>query len=49
VRDFQAKDSPDAIAEQVLAAIKPIDDIRSSREYRLFMVAVYVKRLLEAV
>ncbi|MDR2734915.1 MAG: FAD binding domain-containing protein [Spirochaetota bacterium] len=47
--DFQAKDSPDYIAEQVLAAIKPIDDIRSSREYRRFMASVFVKRLLEEV
>lgn len=48
-RDFQAKESPDAIAAEVLAAIKPIDDIRSSREYRQFMASVFVKRLLEEV
>jgi len=49
VRDFTAADSPDEIAKGVLAAIKPIGDVRSSGEYREFMVQVYVKRLLEEV
>ena len=49
VNDFSATAKPDEIAKGVLAAIKPIDDIRSSRDYREFMVQVYVKRLLEEV
>jgi carbon-monoxide dehydrogenase medium subunit len=49
VNDFKASDSPDEIAKGVLAAIKPIDDIRSSGEYRAFMVKAYIKRLLEEV
>ena len=49
VHDFRLADSPDDIAKEVLAAIKPIDDVRSSGEYREFMVKVYVKRLLEEV
>ena len=49
VKDCKTSDSPDVIAKAVLDAIKPIDDVRSSKVYREFMVQVYVKRLLERV
>ncbi|MCK4541207.1 MAG: FAD binding domain-containing protein [Spirochaetales bacterium] len=35
------------IIDKVLGAITPIDDIRGSKDYRNFMVGVYIKRLLE--
>jgi carbon-monoxide dehydrogenase medium subunit len=45
--------APDASFEEVHAAaakaISPIDDVRSTREYREHMVGVYLKKLLEEV
>jgi carbon-monoxide dehydrogenase medium subunit len=38
----------DAVVAAVLAAINPISDVRCTREYRLFMVETFVRRLLEA-
>jgi carbon-monoxide dehydrogenase medium subunit len=49
IKDFKTSDKADDIVSGVSAAIKPIDDIRSSRAYREFMVKVYVRRLLEEV
>ena len=49
VKDCKASDSAEVLAKAALEAIKPIDDVRSSKEYREFMVQVYVKRLLERV
>ncbi len=49
VRDCKAGESADTLAQAALQAVKPIDDVRSSKEYREFMVQVYVKRLLERV
>lgn len=45
--------SPDATVQEIQAAaqkaISPIDDVRSSKEYRRFMVDVFIKRLMEEV
>ncbi len=47
--DF-ALDTPVAEIQKVAqAAISPIDDVRCTKEYRRFMVDVYIRRLMEAV
>ncbi len=47
--DF-APDTPVAEIQKVAqAAISPIDDVRCTKEYRRFMVDIYIRRLLEAV
>ena len=47
--DF-ALDAPVAEIQKVAqAAISPIDDVRCTKEYRRFMVDVYIRRLMEAV
>jgi len=47
--DFPA-DTPAAdIAAEAERSIMPIDDIRASRDYRLFMVKVYIERLMAAL
>jgi len=43
------KDSPDEAARKVLAAVSPISDVRGTREYRVHMIGVYVRRLLAEV
>ncbi len=37
---------PDEAVARTLAAVKPIDDVRCTAEYRLFMIETYVRRLL---
>lgn len=49
VRDFSANDSLDTVIADTQAAICPIDDVRCTKEYRLFMVGVYLKRLWQEV
>jgi CO/xanthine dehydrogenase FAD-binding subunit len=46
---FAATDTVDAVAAALAAAIRPIDDVRCSREYRLFMADIYLKRLWQEV
>ena len=45
--------APDASAEEIQkaaqSAISPIDDVRCTKEYRSFMVDVYIKRLNEGI
>lgn len=49
VRDFNVSDDVEQVMEETRAAITPIDDVRCTRDYRLFMVGVYVKRLWQEV
>ena len=47
--DF-APDTPVAEIQKVAqAAISPIDDVRCTKEYRRFMVDIYIRRLMEEV
>lgn len=39
--------APDDVVAAVLAAVAPISDVRCTREYRLFMIEAYLRRLLE--
>ncbi len=49
VRDFSTADSLDTVIAETQAAICPIDDVRCTKEYRLFMVGVFLKRLWQEV
>lgn len=49
VPDLPATATAAQVKEATLKAISPIDDIRGTRDYRLFMVGEYVERLLEEV
>ncbi|HPP88561.1 MAG TPA: FAD binding domain-containing protein, partial [bacterium] len=45
--DFSKNTKVDEIINVALKTVKPIDDIRSSKDYRLHMIGVYIKRLYE--
>jgi len=45
VDSVKESDAPDEAAAKVLAAVSPIDDIRGTKEYRMHMLGVYVRRL----
>jgi len=47
VPDLPASASAEKVCREALKAIQPIDDVRCTREYREFMVGVFIKRLLE--
>jgi carbon-monoxide dehydrogenase medium subunit len=49
VDGLSESDSADAVVAAVRGVIRPIDDLRCSKEYREYMVEVYVRRLLEEV
>lgn len=49
VESVTTKDSPDEAAAKVLAAVSPISDVRSTKEYREHMIGVYVQRLIAEV
>lgn len=49
VGDLKTSDSPDSVVDSALKAINPISDIRCTKEYRMHMVSVFVRRLLEEV
>lgn len=49
VPDLPASATAAQVKEATLKAISPIDDIRGTRDYRLFMVGEYIERLLEEV
>ncbi len=42
-------DDADAVVAAVMKAIRPISDLRCTKEYRAFMVGVFTRRLLEEV
>ena len=43
-------DTPVAEVQKVAEeSISPIDDVRCTKEYRYFMVGVYIRRLMESV
>lgn len=44
---FPKKTKVEVIIDAVMKAVKPISDIRSSKEYRLHIIKVYIKRLYE--
>jgi len=45
--DFHASAPAEKVCREALKAIKPIDDVRGTREYREFMVQVFIKRLMK--
>ena len=47
--DLPAKSKLDAIVASAKKAIAPIDDVRGSRDYRLYMTETYIKRLHKEV
>lgn len=49
IEGLSTEDPPDAVVAAARAAINPIDDLRCSKDYREYMVEVYVRRLLEEV
>ncbi len=49
VGDLKESEPPDAVVAAALRAIKPISDVRCTKEYREFMVGVFVRRLLAEV
>lgn len=48
-RDFAAKEPISAVIADALERISPIDDVRCSRDYRIFMVQTYIERLMKEV
>jgi carbon-monoxide dehydrogenase medium subunit len=49
VDGLRESDPPDAVVAAALEAIRPISDLRCTREYRQHMVEVFVRRLLQEV
>ena len=49
VGDFSAAEEPDTVVRAALDAINPISDVRCTKEYRSYMVEVFVRRLLAEV
>ncbi|HOW27383.1 MAG TPA: xanthine dehydrogenase family protein subunit M [Elusimicrobiota bacterium] len=47
LKDFPAQVTADNVADEALRSVKPIDDIRCSKDYRLFMIKTYIERLIE--
>ncbi|HPG31490.1 MAG TPA: xanthine dehydrogenase family protein subunit M [bacterium] len=45
--EFAKSTKVEKIIEAALSVVKPITDIRSSKEYRLHIIGVYIKRLYE--
>lgn len=48
-RDFDAKEPVKRVVEDALGRVSPIDDVRCSRDYRLFMIQTYIERLHKEV
>ncbi|MBU0934181.1 MAG: xanthine dehydrogenase family protein subunit M [Spirochaetes bacterium] len=49
VENVAAGDDESTVVKKVLAAVSPISDVRSSKEYREHMIGVFVQRLLQEV
>lgn len=49
LRELSAKITVQKAVESAMAAIKPIDDLRATKEYRRFMVQTFIERLFEEV
>ena len=49
LKDFKIATPPAVVCREALRAIRPIDDVRCRREYREFMVGVYIRRLIAGV
>jgi carbon-monoxide dehydrogenase medium subunit len=49
IEGLTTEDSPDTVVAAARAAIRPISDLRCSKDYREHMVEVYVRRLFEEV
>lgn len=49
VEGLSETDAPDRVVEAVLAAIRPISDVRCTKEYREHMAQVFTRRLLQEV
>jgi carbon-monoxide dehydrogenase medium subunit len=49
VRDLYASLSAEAVIAAAMQAIRPISDVRATREYREHMVQMFVRRLLDEV
>jgi len=49
VGDLKESDPADAIVAAAMKAISPISDVRCTKEYREFMVGVFIRRLLMEV
>ncbi len=47
LRDFAENAPVEEIEAEAQARISPIDDVRCTKEYRAFMVNVFIRRLLE--
>ena len=47
LEEFPASAATDMVQAAALKAISPIDDVRCTREYREFMVGVFIRRLIE--
>ena len=49
VGDLPRNVGADEAVAKVLSSVSPIDDVRSTKDYREYMIGVYVRRLLEGV
>ena len=49
VGDLKESEPADAVVAAAMKAIRPISDVRCTREYREFMVGVFIQRLLTEV
>jgi carbon-monoxide dehydrogenase medium subunit len=49
VGGLKTSDPADQVVAAAMAAVRPISDVRCTREYREHMIQVYVRRLLEEV
>ena len=47
--EFAVGTPPEEVQDAAAAAISPIDDVRCTKEYRAFMVGVYIERLMSEV
>jgi xanthine dehydrogenase FAD-binding subunit len=49
LKDFSLPVSVEEIQQEAEKSINPIDDVRASRDYRIFMVRTFIERLMERV